>query len=140
MTRALLISLALSTLLLFNSCDSSIEKYNPTNDNEKEIISLLNTYCDARNSANLKKLQSIFHDDGVYISGDGGQFTKEKILETNPKDWLDHKVELYNPEIKINGNKAQVITLAKYFSGTYKVTQYFDLVNDNNQWLIMKVR
>ena len=140
MTRALLISLAVSTLLLFNSCDSSIEKYNPKNEDEKKIISLLNTYCATRNSADLKKLQSTFHDDGIYISGDGGQFTKEKILETNPKDWLDHKVELYNPEIKINGNKAQVITLAKYFSGTYKVTQYYDLVNENNQWLIMKVR
>jgi hypothetical protein len=140
MKRILLVFLTLSLFLIFISCDTPFEKYKPKNEDEKQIIALLDGYCAARNSADLKKLHSSFHDNGVYISGDGGQFTKEKILEMNPKDWLDHKVELYNPEIKINGDKAQVITLAKYFSGTYKVTQYYDLVNENNQWLIIKVR
>ena len=140
MKRILLVLLTLFSFLIFNSCDTQINKYQAKNEDEKQIIALLDEYCAARNSADLIKLQSTFHDDGVYISGDGGQFTKEKILETNPKDRLDHKVKLYNPEIKINGNKAQIITLAKYHSGTYKVTQYYDLVNENNQWLIMKVR
>jgi hypothetical protein len=112
MKRILLVFLTLFSFLIFNSCDTQINKYETKNEDEKKIIALLEEHCAARNSADLKKLQSTFHDGGIYISGDGGQFTKEKILETNPKDWLDHKVELYNPEIKINGNEAQVITLA----------------------------
>ena len=140
MKRILFVLLTLPIFYVISSCDTHINKYETKNEDEKQIIALLDEHCAARNSADLKKLHSTFHDNGVYISGDGGQFTKEKILEMNPKDWLDHKVELYNPEIKINENKAQVVTLSKYFSGTYKVTQYYDLVNENNQWLIMKVR
>jgi hypothetical protein len=114
-----------------------MNKYSAKNEEEKKIIALLNTYCDARNSADLAKLHSTFHDDGIYISGRGGQFTKDKILETNPQDWLDNKVVLYNPDFKVNGNEAKVTMTAKY--GSFKTTQIYTLVNESDNWLIMKV-
>ena len=137
MKRVILINFVLSAFLLFNSCDTPMNKYSAKNEEEKKIIALLNTYCDARNSADLAKLQSTFHDDGIYISGRGGQFTKDKILETNPQDWLDNKVDLYDPEFKVNGNEAKVTMTAKY--GSFKTTQIYTLVNENDNWLIMKV-
>ena len=140
MKRMLFVFLTLPMFLLFNSCDTQINKYQAKNEDEKQIIALLNSYCEARNSADLKKLQSTFHDDGVYHSGGGGVFNKEKIVDTNPQDWLDNKVELFNPEIKIDGKKAQVTTLAKYAGGAAKMTHIYTLVNENDQWLIMTVK
>lgn len=137
MKKIFLMTTTILLVLVLNSCDTPLKEYSPKNEDEKNIIALLNTYCDARNSADLEKLQETFHDNGIYISGRGGQFTKEKIVETNPKDWLDNKVDLYDPEFKISGNEAKVTMTAKY--GTFKTTQIYSLVNENNNWLIMKV-
>ena len=116
-----------------------MNKYNPKNEDEKNIIAFLNEHVDARNNAGLARLQATFHDDGIYISGAGGQFPKEKIIESNPQDWLDNRVELYNPDININGDEAKVTMTAKYFNGTFKTTHIYTLVKENNNWLIMKV-
>ena len=39
-------------------------------------------YTDTRNSVDIKGIRSTFHDDGVYHSGGGGVFNKEKIMKT----------------------------------------------------------
>ena len=101
-----------------------MNKYNPKNDDEKKIIAFLNEHVDARNNADLARLQATFHDDGIYMSGAGGQFTKEKIIESNPQDWLNNKVELYNPDININGDEAKVTMTAKYFKELLKPSTY----------------
>jgi hypothetical protein len=96
----------------------------------------LNTYRDARNSGDLVKLQSTFHDDGIYISGRGGQFTKETLSQVN---WAEEKLELYNPAFEIDDNEAKVTVTAKYLSGTWKINQIYTLVKENDRWLIMRV-
>ena len=50
------------------SCDTTLSKYKPKNDDEKQIISLLNDYETARNTSDLNKLKETFHKDSVYTS------------------------------------------------------------------------
>lgn len=138
MKRALLISLALSTLLLFNSCDSSIEKYNPKNEDEKEIIDLLTRYTEAINKGDSEQILTLFHENGVYVASNmSNPLSREKMAEWKPEDWLSHgQRKLYNPEITINGNEAKVI--AKVIYGNTSYTNIYTLVKENNEWLIMK--
>lgn len=139
MKSALLIGIIISTFVLLNSCDTPLNEYNPKNEDEKQISALLNTYLDARNSGDLVKLQSTFHDDGVYIGGRGGQFTKTQIAETKPEFWVsDGEVQLLNPEINVNGNEATVMATAKYGT-TFKTANIYTLVKEDKNWLIMKV-
>ena len=138
MKSNIFIGLVLATSLLFFSCETSINEYKPKSDDEKEIIVVLNTYLDARNSGNLKILQSTFHDNGIYISGRGREIKANEILNTKPEWWTsDGEVSLYDPIITINGYKATVLTTAKY--GSYKTAHIYTLINENGNWLIMKV-
>jgi hypothetical protein len=43
MKRILFISIALTIVLLFTSCDTPINEYKPKSDDEKQIIALLTT-------------------------------------------------------------------------------------------------
>jgi hypothetical protein len=138
MKRIIFIWIVLSTVLLFISCETSINEYKAKSDDEKQIIAVLDTYLDARNSGNLKILQSTFHDDGVYISGRGREIRASEIVNTKPEWWTsDGEVKLYDPEITINGNKASVMTTAKY--GSYSTAHIYSLINEKGNWLIMKV-
>jgi hypothetical protein len=116
-----------------------LEEYQPKNDNEKKITQLLRTYLDARNSGDLIRLQSTFHDRGVYYSGRGGKFTKSQIAETEPEWWVgDGKVDLVGLKFNIDGNQAIVFATAVYGS-IYKTAHKFTLINENNNWFIIKV-
>jgi len=138
MKRILFISIALTIVLLFTSCDTPINEYKAKSDDEKQIIAVLNTYVEARNSGNLKILRSTFHDNGIYISGRGREIKANEILDTKPEWWTsDGEVKLYDPEITINGNKASVMTTAKY--GSYSTAHIYSLINEKGNWLIMKV-
>ena len=138
MKRTFFIGLFLAASFLLNSCDTQLNDYQAKNENEKQIIAVLNTYLDARNSGNLKNLQSTFHDDGVYISGRGREIKASEIVNTKPEWWTsDGEVKLYDPEITINGNKASVMTTAKY--GSYSTAHIYSLINEKGNWLIMKV-
>ena len=138
MKRALLIGFIISALLLFNSCDIPLNDYQPKSEDEKQIIVLLNTYLDARNNGDLNRLQSIFHDNGVFTSDAGIKVPKAEIVKTESEWWvMAGKVELLNPEIKINGKDATVLATEKH--GThYKTAGLYTLVNENGHWLIMK--
>ena len=138
MKRALLIGLIISALLLFISCEIPLNDYQPKSEDEKQIIVLFNTYADARNKGDLNRLQSTFHDNGVYISNDGIKVPKAEILKTESEWWVRAGVvELLNPEIKINGNDATVLATEKH--GThFKTAGLYTLVKENGHWLIMK--
>ncbi len=89
MKRILFINLVLSFILIFNSCDTPINKYEAKNDDEKQMMALLQTHLDARNSGDLKTIQSLYHENGVYITGDGIEIPKAKIVNTEPENWVD---------------------------------------------------
>jgi len=138
MKRICFISLILITFLLFNSCDTPLNEYKPKNEDEKQIIVLLNTHLDARNHGDLNILMSTFHDGGIYISGRGREIKASEIVDTKPEWWIsDGEVKLSDPKITINGNEATVITTARY--GTYKTAHVYSMINENGNWLIMKV-
>ena len=51
--------------LLMSSCgDISIAEYEPKNQDEREIISLLIQYQEAKNNFDVQKLLSVLHDKG----------------------------------------------------------------------------
>ena len=138
MKRAFLIGFIISALLFFNSCDTPLNDYKPKSEDEKQIIVLLNTYLDARNEGDLSRLQSTFHDNGVYISNDGIKVPKAEIVKTESEWWVSGgKVELLNPEIKIKGKDATVLATEKH--GThFKTAGLYTLVKENGNWLIVK--
>ena len=123
---------------LVNSCDTPLNDYQPKSEDEKQIIVLLNTYLDARNEGDLSRLQSTFHDNGVYISNDGIKVPKAEIVKTESEWWVSGgKVELLNPEIKIKGKDATVLATEKH--GThFKTAGLYTLVKENVNWLIVK--
>ena len=139
MKRIIFIWIVLSTFLQFISCETSINEYKPKNDDEKQIIALLNTYVDSCNNGDLKRLQTTFHDGGIYNSVRGGQVTKSEITQKDP-EWftIAGKIQLKNPEFEINGNKATVLVTARH-GKHYKGASLFTLVKEDKQWLIMKV-
>ena len=140
MKRILLVFLTLFSFLIFNSCDTQINKYQAKNEDEKQMIALLQAHVDARNSGDLKSLQSLYHENGVYVSGDGVEVPKSEIVNTDPQNWVDAgKVKLLNPEIKTNGNEAEIFVKVKAGSH-YTTARIFFLTKENDRWLIMKSR
>jgi len=130
----------LSACLLFNSCDTPLNEYVPKNDTEKDITALLNTYLDARNNGDIKRLTSTFADNGQYIAGNGARWTKSKIAESDAEWWLQYgKVKLLNPEFNINGNQATVSSTGKW-GVAYKTPHIASLVKQEGNWLIVKVK
>lgn len=101
--------------LLLNSCEKSLNEYVPENDTEKKIVSLLNTYVDARNNGDIKILTSIFADNAKYIAGNGARWTKSQIANSDPEWWVQYgKVKLLNSEFKISENDATVTSTGKW--------------------------
>ena len=140
MKRILFVVLSLSSLLISTSCDTPIEKYKPKNEDEKQIIALLNTFCDACNSGDLAELQSIFHEEGIFNSVRGGKVTKSQMTEKEP-EWftISGKIKLKNPKITFGNNEARVTVQGKH--GTHYTTGHrFTLAKENDRWLIMEFR
>ena len=138
MKRFIHIKLILCFILLFNSCDTPLTEYKPKNDDEKQIVDLLQRYTDARNNEDVIGIQSTFHDNGMYLSGSGPKYTKSELATTDPKWWTQMgKYKITDPDIKINGNDAQISMNTWYGKSRYQAA--FTLVKDDGKWLIMKV-
>ena len=145
MNKVLHLFFTFTVLMTFNSCDTPINKYNAKSEDEKQIIKLLNDYQSSRNGNDMAKLRSTFHEEGVYISKDGIEWTKSKLQE-QPEKWYKGQgsleemgnINLYNPQIKINENNATVDIMAKY-GKVYTEAHKFSLVKENNDWLIMRM-
>ena len=138
MKRFFYISFFLATFLVLNSCNTPLNEYDPKNDAEKNITDLLNTYLDARNNGDINRLQSTFHDNATYFHIESKiTFTKIKIIDSDPEWWVNHKVELFNPVIKINDNDATV-SVAGESAGLERCRHIYTLIKEDGKWLIMK--
>ena len=110
------------------------------NEDEKQMIALLQTHNYARNSGDLKSLQSLYHENAVYITGDGIKSPKPEIVNAAPNNWLDaNKVKLLNPEIKTNGDEVEIIVKVKA-GAHYTTSKIFFLAKENDKWLIIRVK
>lgn len=138
MKRALFIIFTALQLFLIYSCGTPIEEYQAKNNDEKGIVDLLIRYTEAINTGNTEQILNLFHKNGEYVTGRGNVIlSREKMSKRKPEDWLsDGLRNLYNPEIKINGNEATVMMQAKF--GVYKTPKIFTVVKENDKWLILK--
>ena len=136
MKRIVIFSVIVASIFLYISCDTPISKYETKDADEKQIVSLLNTFCDACNSGDLTKLQSIFHDDGVFNSVRGGKVTKSKMTEKN-SEWftISGKIKLKNPNFTIGDDDATVTVQGKH-GAHYTTGHRFTLIKVNDRWLI----
>ena len=139
MSRLNLIGILITILLSLCACDTPMNKYVPTNDSEKGIIDTLHAYLEARNSNDVKKLATLFENDGEYIAGDGNKFTgPEGIANSDPNWWTQYgKQKLLNPKFHIEENKATVSTTSK--TGPHRFPLTFNLIKDGDKWLFSKI-
>lgn len=140
MIRLTSIFIKIAVLLVLCSCDTSINKYVPINDDEKDIIETLNTYLESRNSNDVKKLASLFADDGEYIGGDGNIIKgKDGVANSDPGWWTYYgKQKLFNLDINIKESNAIVSTTGKWGAAT-KYPQIFYLTKDDKKWIFSKI-
>ena len=140
MATFLRILILFATLLFLSSCDTSINKYAPINDTEKEIIEVLNAYLESRNSNDVKRLSNLFADDGEYIAGDGNIIKgKDGIAQSDPNWWTYYgKQKLFNLEFNIEERKATVLTTGKW-ALNIKYPQIFYLIKNDGKWLFSKI-
>jgi hypothetical protein len=139
MKRVIIINVILSSILLFNSCDTPLTDYKPKNEDEKQIVELLQKYTDTRNSVDVKGIRSTFHDDGIYYKGWGGELKASDIETSDPEIWTRAgKLKMTDPSIKIDGEEALVTVNTWY--GKAKFQAAFTVVKENGNWLIKTFR
>lgn len=149
--------LILTTLVVSSCVDISITKYEPKNQYEEEILSLLIQYQDAKNQFNIERLLSLLHDKGVFTF-QCGRMVKKAVLEEELSDfWADiqsgnaavfpivHECingdyyksgELNNLHIEINNDTAEATVL--FTKGVCRVLLYLSMILENDRWLITR--
>jgi hypothetical protein len=145
-------------VLLFSSCsDSSIAEYEPNNQDEREITSLLIQYQEAKNHFNMARLLSFLHEKGEFSFECGRIVSKPVLKEVLPGLWTQiqsgnqaiipivHECingdyfksgELNNPRFEINNDTAEVSVL--FTNGFCRLPQYFSIIRENDRWLITR--
>ena len=139
MKKIIIVNVIISSIFLFNSCDTPLTEYQPKNENEKKIVETLKTFTDARNNVDLKVIRSTFHDEGIYYKGLGGELKASDIETADPEIWTRAGIfKITDPDIKINGEEALVIVNTWY--GKAKFQAAFKMVEENGNWLIKTYR
>ena len=159
-TIAFRILLSLSAFVapaLFSACDAPISEYAPGGPDEKEILSVVMQYQEAKNHFDIDRLLSFLHNGGTFTFKCGMMVSKAKLGKDLPVLWaalqegdssvipLVHECingdcyktgALYNPKVVIDGDKAEVTVL--YKKSVCKVLEYFTMCRENGRWLITK--
>jgi ketosteroid isomerase-like protein len=129
-------------ILLFTpiSCGTPLSEYEPKNQAEQEIKSLLIEYLDCRNKHDLDGLLALFRDDAKVMQGHGGNrkhVTKKQARETYPELFESFPtMKITNPNMEITENKA-VVTF-KITANGFKLKGTQHLVKEKDRWLIIK--
>ena len=139
MNRLFQTSVLIASLLVLCSCETPLNKYLPVNETEKELVETLNMYLEARNSNDVRKLATLFDDDGQYIAGDGTTLRgREDIAKSDPVWWTQYgKQKIFNPKFHIEENKATVSIIGRW-GMAHRRPQTFSLINSDGKWLISK--
>jgi len=144
-------------MVVSSCCDSLIDEYEPKNQDEKEILSLLIQYQDAKNNLDIERLLSFLHEKGLFTF-QCGRMVKKKVLEEElPAFWADIQAgnaavfpivhecingdyytsgEFNNPQIEINDDTAEATVL--FTKGVCRVELYFSILRENDRWLITR--
>lgn len=79
------------TLALFCCCDTPIDRYEPKSEDEKEILSVLIEYQNAKNNFDLDQLLSLMHEKGKFSFQCGLMVSKSDLKELLPGYWAEIK-------------------------------------------------
>ena len=140
MKSALCIGLVVIAPLVFQSCDTPLNDYEPGNETEKSIKDFLSSYIEARNNGDIQRLASMFHDDAVVVAGSGGNFTKSRIADSDPDYWVEWgKIQLLNSQFKIEGDIATVSSTGKW-GVHFKTPHVCTLIKEDGRWRFMKIK
>jgi len=144
-------------MVVSSCCDALIEKYEPKNRDEREIVSLLIQYQDAKNHFDIERYLSSFHDKGLFTFQCGRMVGKAVLEEELPTFWNDiqsgnaavfpivHECingdyyksgELNNLQLEINHDTAEATVL--FTKGVCRVELYFSMLRENDRWLITR--
>ncbi len=145
------------SFLIFSCGGTSIAQYEPKNQDERIIISLLIQYQEAKNNFDVQKLLSFLHDKGKFSFACGRMVSKTRLMELLPELWVAvrsgnsavipivHECingdyyksgELSNPQIQFGKDTAEV-TVA-YANGFCRLPLYFSMCREKGQWLITR--
>ncbi|MBI9082270.1 MAG: nuclear transport factor 2 family protein [Desulfobacterales bacterium] len=144
-------------MVLSSCCDTSIGKYEPKSQDEREIISLLNQYQDAKNHFDIERYLSLLHDKGEFTFECGRMVSKASLIKELPGFWTEIRTgnpafipmihecingdyyksgELNNPRISINNHTAEATVL--FIKGISRVLLYVSMIRENDRWLITR--
>jgi hypothetical protein len=150
----LILSVCIAFVII--SCgDIPMSEYQPKNQDEREIVSLLMKHQDAKNHFDIDKLLPLLHNEGKFSFECGRMISKRQLKTELPGFWADIKSgntaiipivhecingdyfktgELNNPKIVIHSETARAAVL--FTNGVCRIEQYFSLVRENHKWLI----
>ena len=154
-----IIYMTLIILCLNLSCSGpSLTEYQPKNEEEKEIISLLIQYQDAKINCSLNQFLSCLHEKGEYHFGRGFMVSKNELEESLPSFWAGLKSgsrvvypmnremitgnyiitgRFYNPQIEFKQDAAEVIMT--FMKWGWRLRHYISMIKENDQWLITRL-
>jgi len=146
--RLIFITTILSIFLLLIGCaaQTNLKDYEPKSPDEEAIVSLLNKWKETWESGNLQGILDMLHDDAKIMYGGGPTpkriATKEEAKKALPGDIAAFccGLKLGTPKIDASGKEANVEILIVVTEGwhmQYKWPYTFNLVKENNRWLIM---
>ena len=133
-----------------------ITKYTPKSDAEASITKIFVKYITSRNNRDASTFLSTLHKDCKYMVTKDFMATKDELRTLLPELWMQNDdnnaafgrcmawecwhenyyktVMLINPKFQISIDRAYVEF--KIVSGIFMDDNYFDLVKENNDWLI----
>ena len=133
-----------------------ITKYTPKSDAEAAITKIFVKYITSRNNRDASTFLSTLHQDCKYMVTKDFMATKDELRTLLPELWMQNDdnnaafgrcmawecwhenyyktVMLINPKFQISIDRAYVEF--KIVSGIFMDDNYFDLVKENNDWLI----
>jgi len=135
-----------------------ITKYKPKTDEERALTQVFIEYITSRNNRDINNFLSTLHKDCEYMVTKDLVATKDDLRTMLPELWMQNEdnnaafgrcmawecwhenyyktVMLINPKFRISKDRA--FAEFKIVSGIFMDDNYFDLVKENNDWLIAK--
>lgn len=145
-------------LIFWCGCGTPVSDIQPRNQSEREILSLLTLYQDAKNDRNMDGLMDLLHPAGEFSYGCGVMVSKAELAKNLPAFWAGLDKELLKtvpmaheclngdyyttgilrePEIVVSGDRAHVTV---WFTRPLwsSLLQFFNLTREEGTWRITR--
>lgn len=148
----------LIAITIFALWRTPITTYKPKNDDEQALTQLFIKYVSSRNNHDVSQFLSTLQDNCIYMITKDLIVTKDELRGMLPDLWMQNDddtmafgqcmawecwhenyyktVMLVNPKFRISETRADVEF--KIVSGLFMDDNYFELIKENNTWLISR--